>query len=404
MGFGDPALMRAGLEATRAASASTVGTLTVDSYTRLGQEDAVRTALDQGHRLNGYPLTVHPAEVTRSLLAGLSGSDFPVQVRHGSARPQRIVAALIRAGLDATEGGPISYCLPYGRTPLAEAVDNWRRSCELLAGHAARPHLETFGGCLLGQLCPPGLLVAVSLLEALFFQHHGVLGVSLSYAQQTAPAQDEDAVRALRSLAREFLAGDDWHVVLYTYMGLYPRSPAGAERLLAESARLAVRAGAARLIVKTSAEAHRIPTVAENVRALELAAAAGAAASRSAGVVTDGTGGGDSEVYREARSIVSAVLGLHPDPGTAILRAFARGLLDIPYCLHPDNAGRSRSGIDPAGRLVWVDPGAVPVGRPVTGRAAVAITARKLLRDLSYVRDRFDGPPAGARLVGTAPA
>ncbi len=39
-----------------------------------------------------------------------------------------------------------------------------------------------------------------------------------------------------------------------------------------------MRSGAGRLIVKTAAEAHRIPTVEENVRALETAAAAAALA------------------------------------------------------------------------------------------------------------------------------
>src|SRR5207253_1140899 len=40
MGFSDPALMRAGLSATKAAAATTVGTLTLDSYTRVGDDEA----------------------------------------------------------------------------------------------------------------------------------------------------------------------------------------------------------------------------------------------------------------------------------------------------------------------------------------------------------------------------
>ena len=38
------------------------------------------------------------------------------------------------AGLDATEGGPVSYCLPYSRMPLEIATRNWARGCDLLAG------------------------------------------------------------------------------------------------------------------------------------------------------------------------------------------------------------------------------------------------------------------------------
>ncbi|MFI1715108.1 methylaspartate mutase [Streptomyces sp. NPDC053513] len=392
MGFGDPARMRAGLARTRAATARTAGTLTVDSYTRVGDLAAARAAVADGSRLNGYPIAAHSPATTRTVLDGLFDADFPVQVRHGSARPLAIVRALTAAGLDATEGGPVSYCLPYGRTPLRESVTAWARACELLAATArpgAVPHLESFGGCLLGQLCPPGLLVAVSVLECLFFARYGLRSVSLSYAQQTDPAQDEEALRALHRLAAEFLPDDvDRHVVLYTYMGVYPRTAQGATRLLEASARLAVRSGAGRLIVKTTAEAHRIPTVEENVRALETAAAAAALAGPPA---PGPTAEGDGEVYQEARALIETVLGLHPDLSRALPAAFERGLLDVPFCLHPDNAGRSVGFVDPRGRLRWARTGAMPI-RPDTAADAAPLTSAGLLAALHHVADRYDSP------------
>ncbi|MEU4263173.1 methylaspartate mutase [Streptomyces argenteolus] len=389
MGFSDPRAMRTGLERTRAATATTVGTLTIDSYTRVGDLAGARAAVAEGARLNGYPIATHPQAVTRSLLDAVLDADFPVQVRHGSSRPEAIIRALTAAGLDATEGGPVSYCLPYGRTPLRESVEAWARGCELLADSARPggvPHLESFGGCLLGQLCPPGLLVAMSVLECLFFTQHGLRSVSLSYAQQTDQDQDEEAVRALRRLASEFLpAGVDHHVVLYTYMGVYPRTEHGATRLLESSARLAVRAGAHRLLVKTTAEAHRIPTVEENVRALETAAAAAALAGRPPAAGHDAGG----EVYQEARALIEAVLGLHPDLSRALPTAFERGLLDVPFCLHPDNAGRSGSFIDPAGRLRWSRTGSMPI-RADASADATALTASDLLTALNHVAEHHD--------------
>ncbi|GAA1504960.1 methylaspartate mutase [Streptomyces albidochromogenes] len=404
MGFADPERMRAGLAGTRSLAAATVGTLTIDSYTRVGDHAAARAALAEGVPLNGYPIAAHPAERTRAMLDGILGPSFPVQVRHGSSRPEPIVRALAAAGLDATEGGPVSYCLPYGRTPLAESVANWARACELLATLVPAPgvpHVESFGGCMLGQLCPPGLLVALSLLEGLFFTRHGIRSVSLSYAQQTDPVQDTEAVRALHRLAAEFLPPEtDRHVVLYTYMGVFPRTEHGARRLLEDSARLAVRAGAQRLIVKTAAEAHRIPTVRENVRALRTAAASAAPAARpplAQPWPADGSPGpaetADSEVYREARAFVEAVLELGTDLGRALRTAFARGVLDVPYCLHPDNAGRSRSFVDPGGRLRWAETGAMPVPpylAPGGGRAP--LTSDGLLAALHGVAARYDTP------------
>jgi methylaspartate mutase epsilon subunit len=376
MGMASPLEMRAGLLAVREADASTVGTLTVDSYTRVGDHRAALAALHDGARLNGYPIVSHHPDTTRAVLDGLTG--FPVQVRHGSADPRAIFGALAAAGLDATEGGPVSYCLPYSRKPLRDSVEHWTEACENFSGH-----LETFGGCMMGQLCPPGLLVALSVLEAVFFRFHGVESVSLSYAQQTNADQDAEAIRALRVLAARFLSDVDWHVVVYAYMGVFPRTPAGARLLNDNAARLAVRAGAERLIVKTVAEAHRIPTVDENVDALESAAEAAAQAAPDESFV-------DTGVLAEATALVEAVLELPGDPGTALLAAFRRGLLDVPYCLHPDNAGHARSHIDDTGRLRWSSVGAMPIPRSSVDRSGPAPDSASLLAALHRVAHLHD--------------
>lgn len=388
MGFSDPDRMREGLVATRAARAVTVGTLTLDSYTRVGEHRAAADALRDGIPLNGYPIVEHPAETTRRVLDDVWDPEFPVQVRHGSATPLRIFSTLVRLRLNATEGGPVSYCLPYGRTPLADSVRNWARSCELYAqlrDSGIEPHLETFGGCMLGQLCPPSQLVAISVLEAIFFHQHGIRSVSVSYAQQTNAEQDREAVTALRRLCRELLPTPDWHIVIYAYMGVYPTTPRGALRLLGEAAELAAATGSERLIVKTVAESMRIPTIAENVEALEHAYTT---ARQSPAATADETA--DSQTYAEAAALVHAVLDLHEDVGQALLTAFRRGYLDIPYCLHPDNRGRSRSYLDAEGRLRWASLGSLPLHGVVSTGRAQPVTSSGLLRDLMYLRRGFD--------------
>ncbi len=275
MGMSDPRSMADGLAAVAAARARTLATLTIDSYTRVEDIAGARAALAAGRALNGFPLVNHGPQLTAEVVRAADG--VPVQVRHGSARPGHIFEAMVAAELSASEGGPVSYCLPYSRLPLAEAVPAWTDATQQLAEAAAergmRAHLETFGGCMLGQMCPPSLLVAISVLEAMFFARNGITSVSMSYAQQTNAVQDIEALAALHHLAELFLPTQvARHVVLYTYMGVYPATEAGAELLLDSSAQLAVRGGAQRLIVKTVAEAHRIPTVAENVAALERAA------------------------------------------------------------------------------------------------------------------------------------
>jgi methylaspartate mutase epsilon subunit len=277
--------------------------------------------------------------------------------------------------------------------PLTEAVPAWRESTEILAAAEAdgRPvHMETFGGCLLGQLCPPSLLVAVSLLEGVFFRTHGLRSISLSYAQQTSPIQDREAVAALRRLAGEFLPDVDWHVVIYTYMGLFPNTVEGAQALLDESVRLATESEAERLIVKTALEAFRIPTIEENVEALERSSALALSVRRMS--MADGLFfdmyEGDSETYAEARALIEAVLNLDADIDTALLTAFERGILDIPFCLHPDNRNEARSLIDGDGQLHWLDTGQMPLPKPT--HAADLLTSEGLLKSLNYTASRYD--------------
>lgn len=394
MGMSSPDEMRAGLMAVRRARPTTVGTITVDSFTRGNNHAAAQNALSGGERLNGYPIVAHGPRTTAALLDGILSPDFPIQVRHGSPDPRQVFAAMVKAGLSASEGGPVSYCLPYGRCPLRESVHAWGAACDFLAEaragtDGAEPHMETFGGCMLGQLCPPSLLVALSVLEALFFRQHGLRSVSLSYAQQTDPGQDLEALAALSRLAGDLLAGLDWHIVLYAYMGLYPKTAQGARLLLGEAARLAVRGGAARLIVKTQAEAHRIPTIAENIEALEYA---GAVAGHTAAARLDAPPSyravTDTGLHAEASLIVDAVLGLHPDLGRALLRAFQQGLLDVPFCLHPDNHGRTQAFIDDTGRLRWSDTGALPIRRGAKGDGQMS--SATLLAALGHVSAKFD--------------
>ncbi|WP_327379047.1 methylaspartate mutase (plasmid) [Streptomyces sp. NBC_01216] len=396
MGFSDPAAMRSGLATVAALPAATAGTITVDSYTRLRDYAALREALAAGETLNGYPIVTAGNRTTRAVTRGLTDDDFQIQVRHGCPDPLDIVRSMTNAGLYATEGGPLSYCLPYGRLPVAESVENWRRTCDLLASQRhpdTEPHLETFGGCLMGQLCPPELLIAVSILEGLFFRQHGLRSVSLSYTQQTHHAQDRQALTALRTLAGDYLTGIDWHIVLYTYMGMFPTTPHGARRLRRQAARLAVEGHADRLIVKTAAEAHRIPTTAENSTALlDAAADLTAPADRPVRENDDRA----TRVVDDARTLIEATLELSPDVGDALTGALRRGYLDVPFCLHPDNPGRAISHIDRTGRLRWLSVGSMPLH---AGHGPAAPTSTTLLADLAHVAGRFDSlePRPGPR-------
>ncbi|MNF26777.1 methylaspartate mutase [Pseudomonas sp. Irchel s3b6] len=390
MGFGALAQMRAGLQSVAALPCATIGTITLDSYTRVGDYQSALRCLNSASPMNGFPIISHPIEAVREMLDGVYGVEFPIQIRHGTAEPQNVFQRLAALGLDATEGGPVSYCMPYSRLPLATAVSAWVQSCQLLADATLHPHIESFGGCLLGQLCPPSMLIAMTLLEALFFRQHGVRGVSLSYAQGTSMAQDLGALKALRELAAHYLDGDHWHVVVYAYMGVFPTTSHGARRLICDSARLAHAAGCERLIVKTIAESRQIPSVQDNLEALRMAAEVGAAGLPAPCPASTAY---YQEIFFEAQQLVTTVLDLHADIGVALIQAFARGLLDIPYCLHPDNAGRATTRIDDQGALRWGNVGGLPLPRSSGWSLdGPGISSSELFQMLHYTVSRYDQP------------
>jgi methylaspartate mutase epsilon subunit len=391
MGFSAMAQMRRGLEAVRGCELPRIGTITVDSFTRLRDFDSVREALRAGKELNGYPIASRTQGENRALLSGLLSDDFPIQVRHGSASPEHIINAAIEAGLDATEGGPVSYCLPYSRVPLGEALAAWGRACRRLAELERRGvpcHLESFGGCMLGQLCPPSLLIALTILEGLFSRQHGIRSLSLSLAQGTSAEQDVAALLVLRKLAARFLADVSWHVVFYTFMGKFPETPLGARRLIEASAHVAVSGHAERLIVKTAAEAKRVPTIEDNIAALHWAHDA-AVAGRLRPIAPNRQ---EQVILEQATFLVEMVLDLSPTLDRSIELAFQRGFLDVPHCLHPDNRNATRATLDDDGNINWARTGNIPFANGLAERRNdVEPTSKDLLGMLSYNQSKFDG-------------
>jgi methylaspartate mutase epsilon subunit len=288
----------------------------------------------------------------------------------------------------------VSYNLPYSRASLGKTVPAWREAADFWARSADRnrtqTHIETFGGALLGQLCPPSLLVAVSTLEALFFAARGIQGVSLSLAQGSSFDQDVGALIAMDRIIDRRLATIDTHKVFYTFMGQFPVTPVGAEALIRASARIAAIGGAERLIVKTAAEARGIPTVEENVTALGWARES--ADESQAAISADAQAWADC-IEAEAECMIEAVLNLSPDVGDALIGAFASGLLDVPYCMHPDNRGQTRATVDPqSGAVVWTCTGALPIAAPKTVRlfATEAEKSAQFERAIEAVRRLYD--------------
>lgn len=394
MGFSDSSLMRRGLQQVKQLDAPTIGTITLDSFTRSGDFGSAANAIRQGMMLNGYPIVSYSRQQNIQLIEGLQATDFPVQVRHGSPLPEEIFKATINAGIDAIEGGPVSYCFPYGRIPLVRSLDAWRSCCRLFAAAGnGQGHIESFGGCMMGQLCPPSILIAITVMEALFMIENGIRSYSLSLAQGTHTSQDVAALNVLRQLGRKYLGPEsEWHIVFYTFMGKFPRSFEGAKAIMEESVRAAVRGGAERLIVKTVKEAHQIPTIEDNIHALDQANQV-AITERNNHFLQPDIAEWTAQIFEEADFLINLLLNLDTSLEKSMVRAFKKGYLDVPYCLHPDNKCLTRAKVDAAGFTYWSDTGKIPFDphiRKNAVRRKTMLSSGELLQMLSFNQQKYD--------------
>ncbi|MCA0371098.1 MAG: methylaspartate mutase [Proteobacteria bacterium] len=390
MGVPQLGSMRAGVAGVKDLPFSTIGTITIDNFTRLDQVDEARKALMRGDFLSGFPLLCYDPDVIKEHILRLTDATFPIQVRHGTPRPQALFTHMLKCGLTLTEGGPVSYCLPYSAaTRLIDAVRAWEEGCHTLSAHKDA-HIESFGGCLMGQMCHPSLLVAVGILEALFFQTCGLRSLSLSYAQQYSLVQDLAALKVLARLAKEYLAPHtSWHTVVYTFMGLFPLTSRGHAHLLKDSVWLARHGGAKRLIVKTDQEACGLPTITSNIDALTLANTF----AQSALPPLQEDHQEEESIYTQAKILIDETLTLSENIGRALELAFKKGIIDIPFCMHPDNLRQAFCDIDACGYLQWKATGNMPITackEEIKTANFNKITAKSFLEMLAFNRTRYD--------------
>jgi methylaspartate mutase epsilon subunit len=387
MGLSRIAEMKRGMEKVAAVDAATICTITLDSFTRVGNFKKASEALRADEPLNGFPIVSHDIDQVRELISHIETQyQKPIQVRHGSPRPGKIFQRMVDVGVVVSEGGPISYCLPYGSVSLEQTLDAWEDATRVFAEASARSHIESFAGCMLGQLCPPSLLVALNIIEGIFFHTFGLRTMSFSYAQGTSAAQDLAGLLALNSLRQKYLSDVDSHTVFYMYMGIFPQTTQGAKRLMVDSIGTVLAAGAERVIVKTPVESSRIPSIEENVASLEY----------TQWLLNENsmeTSPADEDEYglivAEADSIIESVLSLDADIKSAVATAFRLGRLDVPYCIHPNNQGRAKAAIDGRGYLRWISSGGMAI------RTNYLDTRRSrgsddLKESLHFLRKRYD--------------
>lgn len=344
---------------------------TIDSYTRQNRYREAQAGIDESVRsgrsmLNGFPAVNYGVRACRTIIEALPA---PVQVRHGTPDARLLAEITLAAGFTAFEGGGISYNIPYAKdVALERSLADWQyvdRLCGWYADRGIIINREPFGP-LTGTLVEPSVSHAVGILEALLAAEQGVRSLTLGYGQCGNLLQDVAAVITLGELSAEYLARFGYHgvevtTVFHQWMGGFPQDEARAFGVIGWGAATAALAKATKVIVKSPHEAFGVPTKEANAAGLK-------ATLQVLRMLRDQSLSATEEflaecdlIRRETRAILERTLELgEGDAAQGAIRAFAAGVIDVPFAPSRFNAGRTMPARDSEGAVRFLEFGNLP--------------------------------------------
>jgi methylaspartate mutase epsilon subunit len=381
--------------------------LTTDSYTRNERFAEAEKGLAESVRagrslLNGLPLVNHGASAVRRITESV---DKPTMVLSGTSKPCLTAEIGLAGGATGFLGGGISYTLSYTKElPLSEGVRNYQyldRLCAYYWEQGAAIHREQ-PGFLTGTLIPPGLAVAIAVIEALLGVEQGLPHYSIGLGQCLCLPQDVAALRALERVCREYLERSGFRAATLTiashqWMADFPQDEAQAAGVIALGALVAGAGGATQVITKSVHEALGIPAIEVN--------AAGVRLTRQILRMLDAwrlpldpdLELEEAMIATEARAILDRTLELGDgDWALGASRAVEAGAIDVPWSPSRFNAGKALAGRDRSGAVRYLVPGNIPLPPEVleyqrarladrSASGPVRMMSERLLEDLKAI-------------------
>ncbi|NWF55816.1 MAG: methylaspartate mutase subunit E [Syntrophaceae bacterium] len=349
---------------------------TTDTYTRnLKFQDAQR-GVEESRKagrsmLNGCPIVNHGFRAVRRVSESV---ERPIIVLSGTAFPQLAAETGFSGGLTAFLGAAISYTASYTKDlPFEQGIRNYQyldRLTSYYEERGVRLHREQ-PGFLTGTLVPPGIGIAVAVLEMLMAAGQGVKHYSMGLCQSLNIQQDVAALRALKEVGREYLqrAGHGevfFSIATHQWMQAFPTDEPRAYAVIVLGGIIAALAGATQVITKSTHEAEGIPTAeanAEGVKATRMAIQLMRAnrLQESSEFLEE-----KSMIAKEARSILDKALEMGDgDPVLGSLRGLQAGVLDIPWAPNRFVAGRVIPVRDARGAIRYLEHANLPFTREI---------------------------------------
>jgi len=376
---------------------------TTDTYTRnLRFQEAQRGIEEsiQGGRsmLNGLPLVNHGLQAVRRISASVQR---PIIVLSGTAFPQPVAEMGFAGGFTAFLGAGISYTAAYTKDlPFEQGIKNYQyvdRLASFYQEKGIRLHREQ-PGFLTGTLVPPGIGIAVAVLEMLLAAGQGVKHYSMGLCQSLNLMQDVAALHALEEVGKEYLLrfGQEdvfFSIASHQWMQAFPSDEPRAYAVIILGGAIAVLAGATQVITKTTHEAEGIPTKEANAEGA-LATRMAISLLRQARLAENHAFLQEKETIRkEARSILDKTLELGDgDVAQGSVRAIQAGVLDIPWAPNQHVAGKVIPVRDASGAVRYLEHANLPFGPEILdyNREKIRERERRDGQEVDYQAAIFD--------------
>jgi methylaspartate mutase epsilon subunit len=370
-GFGTFALQRKLMETLDREGLADVVPTTTDSYTRNEQFALAQRGVEESQRegrsmLNGYPLVNYGVDVNRRLIEAI---DKPAIMLTGTAMPKLTGEIGFASGYSGYLGSGIAYTTSYTKElSIEDGIRNYQyldRLAALYQEKGVELHRRQ-PGFLTGTNIPPCIAIVTCVLDALLAAAQGVRNYGLELGQTLHLVQDAAAIAACGELVQEYLVrcgypGVFTSVTSLHWMGAWPHDDAQSTALVAYGGTLAAVGGAASVTTKTTHEAFGLPTPEINAEGLRITRMAIYLARH---IRLDGLPEFQVEkalIGREVRPIVDKVLEMGDgDVAVGTVRAFAAGIVDIPWSPNRDVKSRVLPARDADGCLRILDPGLMP--------------------------------------------
>ncbi len=345
---------------------------TIDSYTRQNRYEEAETGIKESIKLqksmlNGFPAVNHGIYGCRRIIDELN---VPVQMRHGTPDARLLTEIAVAGGFTSYEGGGISYNIPYAKNvSLEKTILDWQY-CDRVIGKyeeaGVSVNREPFGP-LTGTLVPPSISHSVAIIESLLAAEQGVKNITVGYGQCGNLAQDVAAIRTLGKLTEEYLEKFGYTdvvvtTVLHQWMGGFPQDEAKAFSVISWGSVVAALSKATKVIVKTPHEAMGIPTKEANAAGLKCTKQLISMLSDQELVSSEELNIERQMIEAETRCIVDKCFEMgEGDIAVGSVRAFAAGIIDIPFAPSRYNAGKMLPARDNNGAIRIFNPGAIPL-------------------------------------------